>query len=192
MVYYNKSFKPLVFILFALTVVTFSSTALDSGDANGAERPVDWAIRIEKKGLPNFFKVSDTLYRGAQPTKEGFPELKKMGIKTIINLREYHTDEDLIKGMGFTYFQIPISTSNPIRSHYQKALDIINKPDLQPVFIHCQHGADRTGTTVALYRITVQKWDTEEAIREMRDGGYGYHTVFKEIIKFVRTFNSQS
>jgi protein tyrosine/serine phosphatase len=188
---YKKSFNPPAFILFVFIIVAFSFTVLDSGDASGAERPADWATRIEKKGLPNFFKVSDTLYRGAQPTKEGFLELKKMGIKTIINLREYHTDENFIKGMGFAYFQIPTSTSNPIRSHYQKALDIINNPDLQPVFVHCQHGADRTGTAVALYRITVQKWDTEEAIREMREGGYGYHTVFKEIIKFIRNFNNQ-
>jgi protein tyrosine/serine phosphatase len=188
---YNKSFRPLAFIVFVFFVVTFSFAALGSGDANSAERPADWATKIEKKGLPNFFKVSDTLYRGAQPTNEGFQELKKMGIKTIINLREYHTDENFIKGMGFIYFQIPTSTSNPLRNHYQKALDIINNPDLQPVFIHCQHGADRTGTAVALYRITVQKWDTDEAIREMREGGYGYHTVFKEIVKFIRNFNSR-
>jgi protein tyrosine/serine phosphatase len=191
MPYYKRPFKPLAFIVFLVIIVTFSFTALDSGYTNAAERPADWATKIEKKGLPNFFQVSDTLHRGAQPTKEGFLELKKMGIKTIINFREYHTDETFIKGMGFIYFQIPTSTSKPLRSHYRKALDILNNSDLQPVFVHCQHGADRTGTAIALYRITVQKWDTEEAIREMREGGYGYHTVFKEIIKFIRSFNDQ-
>jgi protein tyrosine/serine phosphatase len=190
--HYKKPFKPLAFILFVFIVVIFSFTALDSGDANGAERPADWATKIEKKGLPNFFRVSDTLYRGAQPTKEGFSELKQMGIKTIVNLREYHTDQRFINGMGFNYFQIPTATSKPIKDQYQRFLDIVSNPDLQPVFVHCQHGADRTGTAVALYRITVQKWNTEEAIRELQQGGYGYHSIYKEIIRFIRNYNNHS
>jgi len=182
----------MAFFVFLAIIITFSCTDLIPDDLRAAvERPAHWATPITKKGLPNLFKVSDTLYRGAQPTEEGFPELKKMGIKTIINLRENHTDEKFIKDMGFNYFPIPMSTSKPIRTHYQKVLDIVNNPDLQPVFIHCQHGADRTGTAVALYRITVQKWDTEEAIRELQQGGYGYHSIFMEIIKFVRSFNDR-
>ena len=156
--YLKKPFTPLSLFVFLVIVITFSLTGLDSGYSKTVvERPVNWGTKIEKKGLPNFFKVSDTLYRGAQPTKDGFMELKKMGIKTIVNLREYHTDEKFIEGMGFNYFQIPTSTSKPLKDHYQKFLDIVNNPDLQPVFVHCRHGADRTGTAVALYRITVQR-----------------------------------
>jgi protein tyrosine/serine phosphatase len=190
--YCKKPFKPQAFFVFLLIIITFSCSTLDPGySKTGVERPGTWATPIVNNGLPNFFKVSDSLYRGAQPTKDGFLELKKMGIKTIVNLREYHTDENLINGMGFNYFQIPTSTSKPLRSHYRKFLDIVKNPDLQPVFVHCQHGADRTGTAVALYRITIQKWDTGEAIRELKEGGYGYHLIFKEIIKFVRSFNDK-
>jgi protein tyrosine/serine phosphatase len=188
----KRHLKPL-FLLVLLFIFSASSLVIpDQGYSKTAiERPGVWATPIEKKGLPNFFQVSDTLYRGAQPTKEGFLELKKMGIKTIINLREYHTDEKMIEGMGFSYFQIPISTSNPNKKYYQKALDIINSHDMQPVFVHCQHGSDRTGTAIALYRINTQGWDKEEAIRELQQGGYGYHSMFKEIIKFIRNFNNQ-
>jgi protein tyrosine/serine phosphatase len=59
--------------------------------------------REDIKGLKNFAKVSDILYRGAQPTKEGFAELKKLGIKTVINLRAKHSDEELIKGLDLNY-----------------------------------------------------------------------------------------
>jgi protein tyrosine/serine phosphatase len=190
--YWKKPFKPLSFFVFLVIVITFSFTALDpSYSKTVVERPGTWATAIVKEGLPNFFKVSDTFYRGAQPTRTGFLELKKMGIKTIINLREYHTDEKLINGIGFTYFQMPTSRSKPLMEHYQKFLDIVKNPDLQPVFVHCRHGADRTGTAVALYRKTVEGWDTEEAIRELQQGGYGYRSVFKEIIKFIRNFNEQ-
>lgn len=190
--YWKKPLKPLFLFIFLVIIITFSFATLDSGYSTSAiEKPGAWATPIVKEGLPNFFKVSDTLYRGAQPTQTGFQELKKLGIKTIINLREHHTDEKLINGMGFNYFPIPTATSKPLKDHYQKFLDIVKNPDLQPVFVHCRQGADRTGTAVALYRITVQKWDTEEAIRELQQGGYGYHPMYQEIIKFIRNFNKQ-
>ena len=46
-----------------------------------------WAERIELPGVPNFHKVSNDLYRGAQPTAEGMKRLEKLGIKTVVNLR---------------------------------------------------------------------------------------------------------
>ena len=189
--HFSKPPKLLLCFLTALLGISIASVWWQGLSKTVIEKPVHWATRIEKKGLPNFFQVSDTLYRGAQPTQEGFLELKKMGIKTIVNLREFHSDEKFIEGMGFNYFQIPASTSKPVRAHYQKFLDIVKDPDLQPAFVHCHHGADRTGTAVALYRITVQGWATEETISELQQGGYGYHSMFKEIITFVRNFNNQ-
>ena len=190
--YLKNIFKPILLFIFLIIVIAFSLTLPNTGCAKAAvERPATWATPITKKGLPNLFKVSDTLYRGAQPTQTGFLELKKMGVKTIVSLREHHTDKKLITGMGFTYFHIPTSTTKPDRARYQKALDIMNNPAMQPVFVHCQHGADRTGTAVALYRTTIQKWETEEAIRELQHGGYGHHTMFRDIIKFIRNFNKE-
>ena len=190
--YLKNTFKPTLLFVFIVMAVSFSLTVPYTAYAKAAvERPATWATPVVKKALPNLFKVSDTLYRGAQPTRAGFLELKKMGIKTIVNLREHHTDKKLIAGIGFAYFLIPMSTTKPDKARYQKVLDIINNPEMQPVFVHCQHGADRTGTAMALYRITVQKWDTREAIRELQQGGYGHHTMFKEIIKFISNFNNQ-
>ncbi|MEI8195437.1 MAG: hypothetical protein WCI73_05970, partial [Phycisphaerae bacterium] len=63
--------------------------------------------RHDLPGLSNFAQVSPNLYRGAQPTAEGFRQLKKMGIKTVVNLRAWHTDRDELKGTGLRYVQIP-------------------------------------------------------------------------------------
>ena len=38
-------------------------------------------------GVSNFHKVNDNLYRGGQPTAEGFKALAHLGIKTIVDLR---------------------------------------------------------------------------------------------------------
>ncbi len=188
----KNTFKSLLRYIFVVISACSLLTTFNLGYAKtAAERPATWATPVVKKGLPNLYKVSNTLYRGSQPTRGGFLELKKMGVKTIINLREHHTDKKRITRMGFNYFDVPTSTTKPNRTRYRKALDIMNNPAMWPVFVHCQHGADRTGTAVALYRITIQKWKTEEAIRELREGGYGYHTVFKDIIEFIRNFNKE-
>lgn len=42
-----------------------------------------------------------------------------------------------------------------------------------------RHGSDRTGTMCALYRIAVQGWSKEDAIREMTAGGFGFHRIMR-------------
>jgi hypothetical protein len=68
------------------------------------------AVRMNLAGCPNLCKVSDTLYRGAQPTQEGFENLKKLGIKTVVNLRDHHSDQELLGTTGLRYVPIPIDT----------------------------------------------------------------------------------
>jgi protein tyrosine/serine phosphatase len=54
-----------------------------------------------------------------------------------------------------------------------------------PVFVHCQRGADRTGMVCAMYRITVCGWTKEEAIRELKDGGFGFNPAWKNIVRYI-------
>lgn len=111
------------------------------------------AIPIKKPGLPNFFKVSDELYRGAQPTSEGMKELEKMGIKTVINLRSFHSDKDEAKNTELEKEHLYVKAWHPEEKEVIEFLKIITDKTKTPVFVHCQHGADRTGLMVAMYRI---------------------------------------
>jgi protein tyrosine/serine phosphatase len=45
-----------------------------------------------------------------------------------------------------------------------KVLQILMDPNRTPVFVHCQHGADRTGLICAAYRLVICGWTKEEAI----------------------------
>ena len=65
------------------------------------------------------------------------------------------------------------------------ALRII-KNRKSPIVIHCHHGSDRTGVVCALYRIIFQNVSKEDAIREMTDGGFGFHRIYKNIIRRIR------
>jgi protein tyrosine/serine phosphatase len=147
-------------------------------------RPTTWAEKVQGgPHLPNLHRVTPTLYRGAQPADEGFGELKKMGIKTVLNLRDLHSDRSETEQSGLGYVHVDEQAWNAEQDELLAVLRVMIDPERQPVFVHCQHGADRTGTSVAAYRIVVQGWSKQEAIREMTEGGFGFHAVWGNLIK---------
>lgn len=148
-------------------------------------RPAGWAQPIKLAGVPNLHKVSPDLYRSAQPTAEGMQNLKALGIKTILNLRAFHSDRDEIGQTDLKYEHIPVKSWNPEEEHVVAFLRIVTDPKMTPVLVHCQHGADRTGTMCAVYRIAVQGWTKEQALREMTEGGFGFHSVWQNLVRFV-------
>jgi tyrosine-protein phosphatase SIW14 len=152
-------------------------------------RPTHWAVLLKAKGLTNFYKVADGLYRGAQPSARGLQTLEKMGIKTIVDLRGLHSDSDEIAGTTLKHIPIRFHTWHPEEEDMVDFLKAVTNPTNKPVFVHCKHGADRTGTMVALYRIAVQGWTKDEAIREMTRGGFGYHSIWKNLIKFMHNLD---
>ena len=149
-------------------------------------RPQNWAVTIKKAGLPNFHQVSDNLYRSAQPSAEGMQAAKEMGISTVVNLRSFHSDRDEIGDTGLAYEHIYMKAWNPEDKEIVRFLQIITDPKRQPVLVHCQHGADRTGTVCAIYRIFIQGWSKEDAIKEMTTGGYGYHPLWTNLPPYIR------
>ena len=151
-----------------------------------AGRPAAWAAPVVRPGLPNLFKVSDDLYRGMQPTAEGFRELQALGVKTVVNLRSLHSDRGKIAGTDLEYEHVRVEPWDAETDEAVRFLRIVTDKGRVPVFVHCQHGADRTGAMCAVYRIAVQGWSKEEAIREMTDGGFGYHEAWENLIAFIR------
>jgi protein tyrosine/serine phosphatase len=138
-------------------------------------------------GLTNFAKVTDGLYRGAQPTAEGFAQLKKMGIKTVVSLRSMHSDRSLLEGTGLQYIRISCKPWHPEEEDVLKFFKIVLNPANQPVFVHCQHGADRTGMVIGVFRIMQQGWTVEKVFKEMDD--FGRHPIFKDIAKYLKKFD---
>jgi protein tyrosine phosphatase (PTP) superfamily phosphohydrolase (DUF442 family) len=150
-----------------------------------ASRPASWAVKLDRPGLPNLHKVNDGLYRGAQPTAEGIKELEKLGVKTIVCLRDNHSDKELIGDAKITYEQIPMKTWDIEKDDVVRFLQIATDKSRQPVFVHCQHGSDRTGTMCAAYRVVVEGWTKQQAIDEMKDGGFGFHAIWVHLPKFI-------
>ncbi len=158
---------------------------LQRNQALQVQSQVAWAQPLAVDDLPNLHKVSDILYRGAQPEAVGFKKLKEMGIKTVINLRKFHSDRDEIDDLVFNYQHIYMTAWHPEEKELVKFLRIVSDPSNQPVFVHCQHGADRTGTMCALYRLAINGWSKKQALDELTQGGFGYHPIWKNLEKYI-------
>lgn len=195
----TTTFSRIVIFLICSIIVCAASyllqttrTGTDTFDTNRPNDPntnvvtkIKWAQRLDLQGVPNFHKVSDKLYRGAQPTAEGMKQLKNLGIKTIINLRALYSDHDEIGDTGLDYEHIRMTTWNPEIEDVARFLKIVTDSNQTPAFVHCKHGADRTGTMCAIYRIIVQGWSKNQAIEEMTQGEFGFHSIWSNLIDFI-------
>ena len=156
-----------------------------AGFANDS-RLEKWAHPLEREGLPNLHQVTPLLYRGAQPTAIGMQQLKAMGIKTVVNLRSFNSDREELGTTGLAYEHIPMKAWHPEQEDIVRFLRITTDKTRAPVFVHCQHGADRTGLMCAIYRVVIQGWTKEEAIQEMTQGGFGHHTIWTNLVRFIQ------
>ncbi|MFH0911891.1 MAG: tyrosine-protein phosphatase, partial [Planctomycetota bacterium] len=150
--------------------------------AESARRPATRAEKIENPHLVNFFRVSGELYRGEQPDAEGFQELERLGVRTVISLRKVHSDRGKVEGTSLRYAEIPMFPFHPEKEDVDRFLRLVAQKENGPFFVHCQHGSDRTGTISAVYRMVVQGWSKGDAIEEMTRGGFGFHEIWREAL----------
>lgn len=155
--------------------------------ASGEERPARWAEPIAVDGAPNLHKVSEVLYRSAQPSAAGMKGVEALGVKTVLSLRSFHSDRREARGTTLALVRVRFDTWDVDEDELVEALRVIRDPARQPVLVHCQHGADRTGMIVALHRIVFEGWSKQEAIDEMQNGGYGWHPVWTHIPGYVES-----
>jgi protein tyrosine phosphatase (PTP) superfamily phosphohydrolase (DUF442 family) len=152
--------------------------------------------RLTIRGVANAGKVSEFLFRGAQPRGDGYEALKKLGISIIVDLRNskpverdgVETREQVkVEAAGMRYVEIPTNAFfGPTEIQVAKFLQLLHDNQNQKIFVHCYFGDDRTGTMVATYRIAMDHWTSDEAYNEMR--AYHFHKHLMAMGHFVKVF----
>jgi protein tyrosine/serine phosphatase len=181
--------------VFELVAMSLIASCASVAPAAVGPRPESWATPIAANpGLPNLHRVNALLYRSAQPTRDGFaflgtqPSLSNSDrpIKTVVSLRAFNDDASLITPASHLRLErINFFTWHPEDEDVVKFLRIATTPALQPVLVHCQHGSDRTGTMVAIYRIAYEGWTKAQATDEMVKGGFGFHPMWQNLIRYI-------
>jgi len=151
-----------------------------------------FAKMISVNGIPRFGEVSPQLYRGGQPSSEGLEFLAKMGVKIIINLRPgEHPEEQTEAGkLGMQYISIPWQCYHPNDAAIANFLNVLRENPDKRVFVHCELGSDRTGMSIAAYRMSVQGWSADEAMKEMQTYGFtkSHHLTCRGLANYEQTF----
>ena len=141
-------------------------------------------VRID--GVENSYRISRDLYRSAQPEPAGFTALEQLGVRSVLNLREFHKDTRKARHTKLHLMAYPVAAGEVTAADVENCLALIDRAP-KPVLVHCWHGSDRTGIVVAAYRIVFQKWSVEEAEKEFRDERFGYHEFWYEnLLKLLR------
>jgi tyrosine-protein phosphatase SIW14 len=140
----------------------------------------------ELRGLPNFGRVTEDLYRGGQPTSDGFNALHTQGVGIVINLREDRgevvSEKREVESLGMKFVGIPWSANHePSSAQIVEFLDLVRANLDTKIFVHCRRGADRTGVMIAAYRIAVEHKSVAEAVSEMHR--YRYDWLFRSQLK---------
>jgi protein tyrosine/serine phosphatase len=149
--------------------------------------------------IANFYKVRPELYRGARPLPGGLEELQNFRIKSIVNLQggdlQSHYPAWIIAKMepgelpeniaaehakalslNMNYISTPLNSLEDITPEEDRAIEhtlaFMADPANQPVFVHCEHGKDRTGLIIALYEVKYLGMSVEAAHQEMVKRGH--------------------
>jgi protein-tyrosine phosphatase len=144
------------------------------------------------KGIKNFGQVTPRLYRGAQPAEKGYELLEKMGVDIIVDFRNENDlierERQAVEARHIRFISIPWSAfHDPTTEQVRQFFKILRENPEKRIFVHCEVGADRTGTMVALYRIAAQGWTVHDAVREMK--AYHFHRFwFSHLEDFVEEY----
>jgi len=148
-----------------------------------------FAQKVLLPGVPNFGQVTPLLFRGAQPSNDGFGALAKMGVGIVVDLRgDSDAERERVTKLGMQYIAIPSQCSHMTDEGVAKFLSILRDNPDKKIFVHCKYGVDRTGMMVAAYRISQQGWTAEESRREMET--FGFSATHRMVCPGLSSFES--
>lgn len=150
------------------------------------------ALFASAPGVPNFHKVNDGLYRGGQPSRQGFASLAKLGIKTVLDLRipegQSNGEKKIVESLGMRYIHLPLHGGDtPTQNDIDRAFAVLLDGAQGPVFVHCREGKDRTGMIIACYRISHDGWANMRALAEAKS--YAFREIKSAMENYIKQYH---
>ncbi len=145
-------------------------------------------VSFLKQEVKNFHQVDSQIFRSAQPDKADFKLMDSLGIKEVLNFRQLHKDNKKAASTDIKLHYLKLRAGKLTEQDLFNALAVI-KNRKGPILFHCWHGSDRTGAVAAMYEIVFINKDVEAAIKDMIEGGYGFHRQFDNIPQLIRSID---
>ncbi len=141
--------------------------ALFSGAAMALEEPAP-----ELTEITNFRQYSETFASSGQPTREQFQAIADQGFERVVyiaftnNTNALPDADQVVKGLGMEYTQIPVDFSNPLPSEFYAFADSVQRNTGKKTLLHCQVNARATAFSF-LYRVIYEDVPVAEAKADM-------------------------
>ena len=122
--------------------------------------------RLTNVGMPkNIRQTIEGYWIGAWPTQPQIEELHARGIRAIITaanigFEDYQEIADAIQKMGMTHISIPFGGRFPNPEKFEQTIQNFTP---EQVYIHCEHGGDRSGAVLAYLLIVHHGWSVQRA-----------------------------
>ena len=135
-------------------------------------------------------QVTSGVYRSGYPNARNFAFLRKLGIRTIVNLcREPYLppNQAFVQETGIAFVQVKLyeniepflRASNALIG---QAVTILSDPKMHPVLVHCTKGGNKTGVVVGCLR-KLQCWSLTSILAEFRRFTEGDSPMDEQVIE---------
>ena len=149
--------------------------------------------------LPYFHRLDANYTRGAEPAAGGIETIKRLGIKTIVDLRSVydHTEQLGIaaRQSGLQYRWVPTSVWNPPTDQEAQAfIAVVTDKSQGPFYVFCADGVNRVGEMSAIYRVADSHWTVVQALKEADDFGFNpyYYNLRAYVYTYARKFHPKA
>lgn len=142
---------------------------------------------LAQAAIPNPHQLNEQILRGGRPEMSDLEQLRALGYKTVINLENDEVvvaqEKAYAENLGFKYIASPMSARvRPNDQEIDRLLFELQNAENYPIFLHCEHGRDRTGLLSGLYRVFADKWAPDVAYQEMLN--LGFRPIFSSLKKY--------
>ena len=188
----NKRLYVSKYLAVATLLAVFSVLPMAAQTVTAISTHATPAIALSSVHISNFGRINDNYYRGAQPKGGDYRDLSALGVKTIIDLTSSDSKGDeraMAEQAGMNYVQIPMTGHvPPTPEQIKQFLSLVTDSASEPVYVHCVGGKHRTGVMTAVYRMTLDGWNADQAFREMKQYKFGWEALHPEFKKFVYSY----
>jgi uncharacterized protein (TIGR01244 family) len=133
------------------------------------------AQNVTKKdiaGISTFAQVESTIACGGTTTPDAIREIKRMGFKTVVNLRLASeqgalVDEEgaIVRGLGMNYVHLPFNIQTPDPTLVENFIAAVAGAANTPAYVHCAAGG-RAAALWMIKRVKADGWTQTAALEE--------------------------
>ncbi len=149
--------------------------------------------------LPYFHRLDENYIRGSVPAKGGIETLRRLGVKTVVDLRSIY-DHTVDIGIaaersGMKYYWLPTSVwEPPTDTKAKEFVSVTEDKSKGPFYVFCTDGVNRVGEMSAIYRVAKSQWTVEQALKEIDDFGFNsyYYNLRSYVYTYARKFHPKA